>query len=327
MVRRITIATPLVLAACYVGAGDAASTSGGATSGADDDGGTTAPIVDAESSSDAAPSRDEADAGSIVDGSDGESSAAATDDSSTGVSGSGCDAPMIAGSTTEILDVDGLERTYLAVVPESVDGLTAPVPVVMGFHGSNGTAEIASETYGLTGIAPAIYVYPQALFSAEKGGTSWDVDPLGPDIPYFDAMLVDLAQKFCIDDARIFAAGQSNGAFFVHELGCRRADVLRAIAPVAGGGPSWHPDCTQTETVMMVHGVADTTVPIETGINSREFWRGMNDCAEAASVPVNPDPCIAYIGCDEPVLWCQHPGDHEWPDFAGPAIRGFFLAL
>ena len=234
--------------------------------------------------------------------------------------------PMAAGTVTETVVVDGLERTYIVVVPASLDGGLQPAPVVMGFHGTNGTAEHVAETYGITGEAPALYVYPQALFSEEAGAVVWDIEPDGIDFAFFDAMLADLAEKYCVAPELVFAAGQSNGAFFVNELGCRRPDVLRAIAPVAGGGPSWYPDCTETMAVMVVHGNADETVPIEQGINARDFWLGANGC-DAASIPIDPPVCNAYVGCDEPVLWCPHAGDHEWPEFAGPTIRGFFLAL
>ena len=260
-------------------------------------------------------------------GGSGGGASTGTTTSSTGSGGGspGCGTPAMAGSTTETLDVDGVERTYLVVVPPSLDGST-PAPVLLGFHGGNGTAEYASQTYGLTGDEPVLYVYPQAPFWPEAGGVAWNVDPSGVDFPYFDALLVDLGQKYCVDSTRVFAAGQSNGGFFVNALGCYRPDALRAIAPVAGGGPPGQ--CTpSTETVMIVHGTADATVPISSAMYSRDYWLESNGCAGAPGAPADPSPCVAYSGCAEPVLWCEHGGGHSWPSFAGAAIRGFFLSL
>jgi polyhydroxybutyrate depolymerase len=237
-----------------------------------------------------------------------------------------CAAAAVSGSTTETIVVGGVDRTYLVIVPASLQGSTAPAPVLLGFHGGNGTSEYASQTYGLTGDEAMVYVYPQAPYWREAGGVAWDVDQNGVDFPYFDAMLADLGQKYCIDAARVFAAGQSNGGFFVNALGCYRPEALRAIAPVAGGGPPGQ--CTpSTVTVMAVHGSGDTTVPVTSGMYARDYWLEANGCAGAASAPVDPSPCVQYAGCAEPVLWCEHPGGHSWPAFAGPAIRGFFLSL
>ncbi len=246
--------------------------------------------------------------------------------SSAGGAPAECAAAAVAGSKTETIVVGGVDRTYLVIVPASLQGSTAAAPVLLGFHGGNGTSEYAAQTYGLTGEEAMVYVYPQAPYWPEAGGVGWNVDPSGVDYPYFDAMLADLGQKYCIDTARVFAAGQSNGGFFVNALGCYRPEALRAIAPVAGGGPPGQ--CTpSTVTVMAVHGSADSTVPVTSGMFARDYWLAANGCSGAASSPVDPPPCVAYDGCAEPVLWCEHGGGHSWPAFAGPAIREFFLSL
>jgi polyhydroxybutyrate depolymerase len=78
---------------------------------------------------------------------------------------------------------------------------------------------------------------------------------------------------------------------------------------------------------MLTHGEADMAVMISAGEGSRDHWLEANGCAGAGSMPADPSPCVAYDGCAEPVLWCQHMGGHEWPDFAGAGIRGFFLSF
>jgi poly(3-hydroxybutyrate) depolymerase len=220
------------------------------------------------------------------------------------------------------MDVAGVARTYLRVVPASLNANT-PAPLILGFHGGSGTAEQASQ-YGLTGSEAALYVYPQALAFPAAGGVAWNVSADGNDDDFIDALLVELGQKNCIDTTRVFAAGQSNGAFFVNELGCKRPDAFRAIAPAAGGGPTG--GCTKGVAAMVVHGTADTTVSIDKGLFSRDYWLRANGCAGASSGPAAGLPCVAYSGCTKPILWCEHAGAHSWPAFAGNAIRSFFLS-
>jgi poly(3-hydroxybutyrate) depolymerase len=250
---------------------------------------------------------------------------------STGSTGAGgappsCDFTETPGTSTETIDVSGVVRSYVLSIPASADGKT-PVALVLGFHGFNGTAEGASQYFGLTGDEAAYYVYPQALpLPGQGGGVGWDMDPDGVDVAFFDALVTALSASHCIDPDKIFAAGHSHGASFSNHLGCYRPDVVRAIAPVAGGGP-WAGPCTGSVSAMLVHGLADTDVPIDAGMDSRDHWLEANGCAGAPSSPTNPAPCAAYDGCAEPVLWCEHTGGHEWPGFAGAGIRGFFLSF
>lgn len=235
----------------------------------------------------------------------------------------GCGQPVAPGTSTRTIVVGGVQRTYLLVVPPSVAAAT-PNPVVLGLHGGSDTAQNASRYMGLTSDDPVLYVYPQAPYWPEAGGVAWNVDPQGVDFPYFDALLADLGTWHCVDIARIFAAGMSNGAFMVNSLACFRPGMLRAIAPVAGGGPHTT-RCPEGVAAMIVHGSADTVVPVGSGRFSRDHWLARNGDTGAPPVPANPPLCMAYPGSSRPVLWCEHGGGHTWPDWAGAAIRGFFL--
>ena len=55
------------------------------------------------------------------------------------------------------------------------------------------------------------------------------------------------------------------------------------------------------------------------------WFRDRAGCA-ATSVETSPAPCVAYEGCgvDTPVPYCEHPGDHIWPDFGSAAMWDFF---
>lgn len=193
----------------------------------------------------------------------------------------------------------------------------------MGLHGGNDTAERADSYMGLTGTEPALYIYPQAGPFAD-GWAVWNVDPAGLDFPYFDALVADLKAKHCVNPDRIFVAGKSNGGFMVNSLLCNRPNLFRAAAAVAGGGPQ--NNCRQPRAFLGVHGAADPTVPLSTGQQSRRYWLAANQYGGAAPRAANPQPCVSYPGTLNPVTWCEHPGAHTWPAWAGPTIRTWFLA-
>jgi polyhydroxybutyrate depolymerase len=227
------------------------------------------------------------------------------------------------GTTTQTIVVGGVQRTYLKVVAASV-GANTPAPIIMGFHGGNDTAENANAYMGLTSADAVLYVYPQAGPFADAWA-GWNVDPAGADFAFVDAVLADLKSKNCVDSARVFATGKSNGGFFVSSLLCQRSASFKAAASVAGGGPQYN--CPQPRAFMGVHGTADATVPIGTGRGSRDYWLSANHYANAAPVAVSPSPCVSYPGTLNPVVWCEHSDGHVWPSWAGAGIRRFFLGL
>lgn len=236
----------------------------------------------------------------------------------------GCGQPVTPGVSNRTIVVGGTQRSYLLVVPRTVAAAT-PNPVIIGLHGGSDTAQNASRYMGLTSEDPALFVYPQAPYWPEAGGVAWNVDPQGVDFPYFDALIAELGREHCVDTTRVFAAGKSNGGFMVNSLACFRPGVFRAIAPVAGGGPQTT-RCPEGVAAMIVHGSADRVVPISSGRFSRDHWLARNGNTGAPPVPADPPPCVGYPGSSRPVLWCEHGGGHDWPTWAGAAIRGFFLS-
>lgn len=239
----------------------------------------------------------------------------------------GCTRAVTPGTSTQTITVRATTRTYLLAVPAGVVA-GAPVPVIMGLHGGSDTAQNAQRYMGLSSQRPAVYVYPQAPYWPEAGGVGWNVDPAGVDMPYFDALLTDLATKVCVDTTRLYATGKSNGAFMVNALACYRPGLLRAIAPVAGGGPqssACPSPTTRPPAAMIVHGTVDTAVPLRSGQWTREYWLYRTGYAGAAPVAASPAPCVSHPGTTRPVLWCQHSGGHIWPTWAGTGITQFFL--
>lgn len=245
-----------------------------------------------------------------------------------GAPSSGCgNAAAPTGVMNESIDVGGTSRTYVLSVPVGYDPNT-PLALVFAWHGLGGSGSLARLYFGVEQGAAggAIFVYADGLV-VPQGGTGWDLDVNGDDVLLFDALLAHIEQTYCVDANRVFSTGHSFGGYFSNTLGCARADVLRAIAPVAGGGP-FALSCTGPLSAWLAHGQNDPTVDITQGEASRDHWLGEDGCSTSTS-PVDPPPCEAYAGCQNgtAVTWCAHTGGHEWPDFAAGGIWGFFASL
>jgi polyhydroxybutyrate depolymerase len=59
---------------------------------------------------------------------------------------------------------------------------------------------------------------------------------------FFDQILVDIGEQYCIDYDQVYMIGHSLGAYFTHALSCSRGDVIRASGSV--GGSTLQLSCT-----------------------------------------------------------------------------------
>jgi polyhydroxybutyrate depolymerase len=223
----------------------------------------------------------------------------------------GCDAepqgPVVEEERT--LTVDGTDRRYLLSVPSSHDG-AEPLPVVLSFHGLMAGAEVhagMSQHSALAEEEGFVAVFPHGTGEPIR----WNTDPdeaTNEDLAYVDAVLEQVASELCIDEARIYATGMSNGAMFTSLLVCQRADVLAAAAPVAGTiladgcGPS------RPVPVVSFHGTEDPILLFDGGFNSSSIPRfgELDDAPTTIAVPVDLDmprsasvaAFAAHNGCD-----------------------------
>lgn len=262
----------------------------------------------------------------------GETDATSGTTGATPTDGCGAD-PGAEGPQDRMLVVEGTDRHYIVVVPPGYDPNTA-YPVVFGWHGRGGTAMVARLYFGIEEASDgaAIFVYPDGLPQADMmDQTGWNLMADGEDVAFFDAMLADVGSTLCVDAGRVFSAGHSFGGFMSNALGCFRGGTIRAIAPVAGGGP--YGQCTGQVATWIAHGSLDEVVPLMFGEMSRDSWAAANGCDASMSEAVDPAPCVAYLGCDAgyPVHWCLHDipdfMGHTWPAWAGKGIWNFFAGL
>jgi polyhydroxybutyrate depolymerase len=246
----------------------------------------------------------------------------------------GCGRAAEFESGTQTIDVGGLSRSFILDLPTGYQSSKA-YPLLFGFHGRGFSAtEFRSASYGnLLSVAgrAAIVVHPDAAGDADAE-RYWETEN-DQDVLFFDAMLDALTEGLCVDEARVFAAGHSSGGYFTNVLGCQRGDVLRAIAPVAGGGPfgtgGGAPSCERPLSAWIAHAEDDQTVPFPNGEGSRDYWLESDDCSDSSFESVDPNPCVAYDGCARglAVRWCVYDGGHDWPSFATQGIWEFFASF
>lgn len=164
-------------------------------------------------------------------------------------------------------------REYILYVPESLDR-EQPNPLVFNFHGYTSNMrqqEFFSDMNKDAEKNGFILVYPNGLVNEIDGASSWNAggccaygeELTRDDVGFVRRLLEELEEKMCIDPSRVYAAGMSNGGFMSHYLACEAADIIAAIAPVAGVmamSPSY---CTPSRPVPVIHfhGTADSVVP------------------------------------------------------------------
>jgi len=239
----------------------------------------------------------------------------------------GCTAPVVAAGSysSGSVSVSATTRTYRLATPAG-DPHTARA-LVLVFHGSGSNGDGIRGYIGRAMEAAAgdeaIFAYPDGL--SDGSATGWP-DTGGRDVAFVDALLAQLATELCYDPARVFAAGFSYGGYMSNTLGCARAGVVRAIAPLSGGGP-WQTCNGQPVAAFIAHGTGDGTVAPSQGQASRDHWLAADGCGSTFHA-TSPSPCQAYDGCaHDPVVWCAFTGGHEVQAWEPPAVWAFFAGL
>jgi poly(3-hydroxybutyrate) depolymerase len=138
-----------------------------------------------------------------------------------------------------------------------------------------------------------------------------------PDGPYFDQVLAEIEQKYCIDTAQVYVAGWSSGAWLSNYLACARGNVIRGIAAGAGGLQHDHGTCTGGAAVMLLPGDAGSATVDGFDIGAgpaRDTFIAANGCSMIPTeVQLGDANCQVYGDCAAPVAWCDTGGGHGDP--------------
>ena len=235
---------------------------------------------------------------------------------STGCGKSATGTGDFARTTIRVL---GRDRTYHLRLPHTYDPNRA-YPLVFRWHGSGGDGLSGGLDIELSSVNDAIVVGADGL------NKEWVIGTRAHDLAFFDAMLGAVSKRYCIDRDRVFSYGFSDGGFITNDLACRRGEVLRASAAVAGG--FWSGKCKGKAAVWFVHDTDDKVVPIAQGREARDRMLASNGCS--TNTVDEGDGCVRYKGCGvSPVVWCQSSGIGHSPrgDFVPPRVWKFFSEL
>lgn len=272
-----------------------------------------------------------------VDANAGSVDASTDPDTDAAIDGCGRTTYAPGVSTEASIVHDGATRTFRVHVPSSYDE-NAATPVLLMFHGGFGSGRQLETSTGMSAIADRegfIAVYPDGTGGVRtwNGGACCgaamrnDVDDVG----FVDALLDHLQSELCVDPARVFSSGMSNGAILSHRLACELSDRIVAIAPVAG--TIGIDDCEPTRPVhvMQIHGTDDANVPWEGGVgcgasgaestsipDTIAGWQTRNACGDTTTetFAVGNGTCAGYDACEaEGDVWlCTiEGGGHSWP--------------
>ena len=202
-----------------------------------------------------------------------------------------------AGSSSHVIDVGGVRRTFFVYRPAS---LPAAAPLVVMLHGGFGSAQQAQESYGWDAEADRghfVVAYPDGLNRAWNTGGGCCGTPgrtNADDIGFVTAMVSAIERQLPVDAHRVYATGISNGGIMAYTLACHTT-IFAAIGPDSatelGGCPAPAP-----LSVIHIHGTADKNIPYQGGegdgvahidgppvpsLNAR--WRGIDHCAAPAT--------------------------------------------
>ena len=212
-------------------------------------------------------------------------------------------------------------RTFHVWGPASYDE-SRPYPVVLTFHGWGSNGRDFAKWFKMEEHVEgaAFTVYP------DSRGANWDFAGT-KDLDFTAELLEMLADAFCIDRARVLAFGFSYGGRLVHHLGCKRPDLVRAIA---AGGSSWDREsgCAPL-TVLVTHRTRDETMVIAGGKESAARWAKIDGCSATTEDTDTAHECFGYRGCAAgSVTFCEDTHDDpKWPRSWNHTVREEYRAL
>lgn len=231
-------------------------------------------------------------------------------------------------SAVGTLQSGGRTRTYRVHRPAV--GSSAAMPVVLNFHGRGSSGAAIEQDSGFIPVSDRegfLLVSPDgtgtpAGWGAGASMPSWQVD----DVQFGRDLIASLEKDYCVDSARIYATGHSNGAFMAARLACSLPGRIAAIAPVAGVHVPAE-GCAGPVPVLAFHGAADTVVPFRGGTVREVYryagveqevarWAAVNACTgNATSIELSPALALQeWHGCRATVeLYVVANGTHAWP--------------
>lgn len=235
---------------------------------------------------------------------------------------------------------------YLEYLPSVYEG-TVPLSLVIDLHGYGEPIEIHREMSNMIAKGEEkwfVVVLPQADHPVPR----WDATIGSEDTAFLAAVLDRVTTEHCIDLARVYVSGLSNGAFMASVLACQFPDRIAAIAPVAGLQDPAGCQIDDPMPLISFHGTADTFVSYDGGLgasvadlptddggtvgtaivggdgpsveDNAAAWAARNGCTSASptvdAISDEVDRLAYVVDCPSNgpvVLYRVNGGGHAWP--------------
>lgn len=156
-------------------------------------------------------------------------------------------------------------------------------------------------------------VYPAGTGRFKRRLLTWNagnccgyaMDRRVDDAAFLAALIERLVKEGRADPKRVFMTGMSNGAMMAQRFACERADLVAAIAPVAGQLNVESCKPSRPVSVLMIHGLKDEHAPYAGGEGERMIKPRVDRSV--------PDSAAAWERAGSSVTVLAHPGGHIWP--------------
>ena len=196
------------------------------------------------------------------------------------------------------------------------DGKLYPLVVVLHGYSANGFVQEAY--FGMNALPDrdeALVIAPDGTVDS-TGKQFWNADPAccdfdhknPDDVKYIGGLIDEVLATWPVDPKRVFVIGHSNGGFMSYRMACERADVIAAIAPLAGLASSMPSACNPSKpvNVLHMHGTMDQTVPYgptaavgELGaLGSVNQWAQKNGCGTSRTAAGDLDLETSQAGAE-----------------------------
>ena len=236
------------------------------------------------------------------------------------------------------LEVDGSRRAYRLAVPTTPPA--GEMPLLLVFQGGDGGDYPFPQEREFLALAEAegvIIARPIAeQLAGNEGAWLLNADSTSRrDLDYVEAVIDDIASRYPVNRARVYATGYSLGSMFTYELACHLSDRFAAIASFAGSMPasaSCEPD--EVVPIMHIHGTDDGIIPYGETWDWKDwdavgtmrdipglvtFWKDTYGCTSLEETPSGSSTHQVHSDCADGarVEHYRLRTDHGWPSQIG----------
>jgi polyhydroxybutyrate depolymerase len=201
-------------------------------------------------------------------------------------------------------------------------GQSAPVPLIVGFHGSSSSPGLFEQNTGLDHIADRYGLVVAYLGTQTPTASSWQLCNMSTNLAYVSTTINQLIASQNIDPARVYAAGFSAGAAMTFYVGCQLSSQVAGIAAVGGNMQPGQPcKIGRPESEVNIRGTLEgNSVNSAPAVAAR--WTSMNGCTSSPSNTASYYTVNSWFwtNCNDNAGVAEYlitGGTHTWPPDVG----------